>query len=122
MLAEALGLARLGGLARQLADTHPVAVGMARELPDDATAAAPPPARPSPSAPVPAPRQALLTAKEAEILRLLDKGLSNKSIARTLGISSETVKWHVKNLFAKLSAGTRRHAVDRARLLGLVAG
>ena len=31
-----------------------------------------------------------------------------------------TVKWHVKNLFLKLSAGTRKHAVDRARLLGLV--
>lgn len=40
--------------------------------------------------------------------------------ARTLDISGETVKWHLKNLFQKLSAGTLRHAVDRARLLGLV--
>jgi len=30
------------------------------------------------------------------------------------------VKWHLKNLFSKLNAGTRRHAVDRARLLGLI--
>jgi LuxR family maltose regulon positive regulatory protein len=124
MLAEALGLARLGGLVRQLADIHPLAVQMARELPADATAAPPPAvaAPPAPMPPAPTSRQGLLTAKEAEILLLLDKGLSNKSIARLLGISSETVKWHVKNLFAKLSAGTRRHAVDRARLLGLVAG
>ena len=41
-------------------------------------------------------------------------------IALTLGIGAETVKWHLKNLFSKLSAGTREHAVDRARLLGLL--
>ena len=46
--------------------------------------------------------------------------MSNKLIARTMGISDETVKWHLKNLFSKLSAGTRKHAVDRARLLGLL--
>jgi LuxR family maltose regulon positive regulatory protein len=37
-----------------------------------------------------------------------------------MNISDETVKWHLKNLFSKLSAGTRRHAVDRARMMGLV--
>lgn len=51
---------------------------------------------------------------------LLDEGMSNKLIARALEISDETVKWHLKNLFTKLSAGNRKHAVDRARLLGLV--
>jgi LuxR family maltose regulon positive regulatory protein len=66
------------------------------------------------------PRLGLLTAKEAEILALIEKGMPNKQIARTLDISSETVKWHLKNLYMKLSAGTRRHAVERARLLGLV--
>jgi LuxR family maltose regulon positive regulatory protein len=65
-------------------------------------------------------RGALLTAKEAEILALLDKGLSNKIIARTLGISNETAKWHVRNVTQKLSANTRKHAVDRARMLGLL--
>jgi LuxR family maltose regulon positive regulatory protein len=45
--------------------------------------------------------------------------MSNKLIARTLDISNETVKWHLKNLYLKLSAGTRKHAVDRARLLGI---
>ena len=66
------------------------------------------------------PASALLTPKEAEILGLLGRGMSNKRIALTLGIGAETVKWHLKNLFSKLSAGTREHAVDRARLLGLL--
>jgi LuxR family maltose regulon positive regulatory protein len=48
--------------------------------------------------------------------------MSNKLIARAMEISDETVKWHLRNLFAKLSAGTRKHAVGRARLLGLIAG
>jgi len=63
----------------------------------------------------------MLTPKEAEILRLLDVGLSNKQIAKTMDIGDETVKWHLKNLFSKLDAGSRRHAVDRARLMGLFA-
>jgi LuxR family maltose regulon positive regulatory protein len=46
----------------------------------------------------------------------------NKRIARAMEISEETVKWHVKNLFFKLDANTRQHAVRRARLLGLLAG
>ena len=46
--------------------------------------------------------------------------MSNKLIARTLDVSNETVKWHLKNVFLKLSAGSRKHAIDRARLLGIV--
>ncbi|HTD28117.1 MAG TPA: helix-turn-helix transcriptional regulator, partial [Xanthomonadaceae bacterium] len=61
-----------------------------------------------------------LTPKEAEVLGLLNNGMSNKLIARAMDISDETVKWHLKNLFLKLSAGTRKHAVDRARLHGLI--
>ena len=61
-----------------------------------------------------------LTPKEAEVLGLLDNGMSNKQIARAMDISDETVKWHLKNLFSKLSAGTRKHAVERSRLLGLI--
>ena len=67
------------------------------------------------------PLTGMLTPKEAEVLALLDSGMSNKLIARAMGVSDETVKWHLKNLFSKLSAGTRKHAVDRARLLGVLA-
>lgn len=128
-LGEVLSLASLGGNARLLAETHPLAVQMAVELHRNSTGLrivgrADQPAA-SPTATLPStdqmPRQpGLLTAKEAEILKLLQEGLSNKLIARHLDISAETVKWHLKNLFQKLSAGTRRHAVDRARVLGLV--
>jgi LuxR family maltose regulon positive regulatory protein len=62
----------------------------------------------------------LLTAKEEEILLLLGRNLSNKQVASALGISDETVKWHIKNLFVKLKACSRRHAVDRARMLGIL--
>ena len=56
------------------------------------------------------------------MIALLERDLSKKLIARALEISNETVKWHVSNLFTKLDAGTRQHAVGRARLLGLLAG
>jgi LuxR family maltose regulon positive regulatory protein len=64
----------------------------------------------------------VLTPKEREVLELLARNLSNKEIAQAIGIGEVTAKWHVKNLFAKLSAGTRKHAVRRAQLLGLLEG
>ena len=63
---------------------------------------------------------AFLTPKESEVLNLLASGLPNKRIASTMNLSSETIKWHMKKLFIKLNAGNRQHAVDRARLLGLI--
>ena len=60
------------------------------------------------------------TARELEILHALAQGRSNKEIARMLDVEPTTVKWHLKNLFAKLDALNRRHAVDRARLLGIL--
>jgi LuxR family maltose regulon positive regulatory protein len=35
-------------------------------------------------------------------------------------VGEETIKWHIKNLFAKLDAGTRKQVVQRARMLGLL--
>jgi LuxR family maltose regulon positive regulatory protein len=52
---------------------------------------------------------------------LLARNLSNKEIGLTMNIHEDTVKWHVKNLFAKLSAGTRKQVVSRARLMGILA-
>ena len=54
------------------------------------------------------------------MLLLLANGLPNKRIASSLGLSHETVKWHMKRLFAKLSASNRQHAVARGRLMGLL--
>ena len=62
-----------------------------------------------------------LTPKEREVLELLARNLSNKEIARAMQIGEETIKWHLKNLFNKLGAGTRKQVVRRAQLLGLLA-
>jgi len=64
----------------------------------------------------------LLTPKEARILALLSAGRANKEIARAMDLSDQTVKWYLKNVFRKLNAGGRKHAVERARLLGLIGG
>jgi len=61
-----------------------------------------------------------LTPKERSILVLLARNYSNKEIARSIAVSDETVKWHLKNLFNKLDAGSRKHAVTRARSLGFI--
>jgi LuxR family maltose regulon positive regulatory protein len=61
-----------------------------------------------------------LTTRERDILAMISQGLSNKHVARTLKISPETVKSHVKNIFLKLAVGTRAAAVSRAGALGML--
>ncbi|HEY6511848.1 MAG TPA: helix-turn-helix transcriptional regulator, partial [Burkholderiaceae bacterium] len=61
-----------------------------------------------------------LTPKEREVLELAARNLSNKEIGLAMQVGEETVKWHMKNLFAKLDAGTRKQVVQRARILGLL--
>ncbi len=63
---------------------------------------------------------ALLTPKETEVLQLLAGNLSNKKIAQALDVGDQTVKWHLKNMFHKLQAGTRQHLLARARMLGIL--
>jgi LuxR family maltose regulon positive regulatory protein len=70
----------------------------------------------------PAPAHAVdaLTARELEVLLLMAQGLTNQQISARAQISMTTVKWHVKNIFAKLGVGTRVGALVRARELKLV--
>jgi DNA-binding NarL/FixJ family response regulator len=56
----------------------------------------------------------LLTPREAQILDAIADGLTNKAIARRLGISLHTVKFHVESVFRKLGASTRTEAVAKA--------
>jgi LuxR family maltose regulon positive regulatory protein len=63
---------------------------------------------------------AALSPRERSILDFIGQGQSNKEIARVLGIAPETVKSHVKNMFAKLGVERRAQAVHRAQSLGLV--
>ena len=61
-----------------------------------------------------------LSSRERGIVELIAQGQSNKEIARTLGITPETVKSHVKSIFTKLEVDKRAQAVSRAQALGLV--
>jgi two-component system, NarL family, response regulator YdfI len=61
-----------------------------------------------------------LTAREVEVLELLAEGLPNKSIATRLGISDQTVKFHVASICGKLGATNRTQAVRLAVRRGLL--
>jgi DNA-binding NarL/FixJ family response regulator len=61
-----------------------------------------------------------LTPREIEVLEQLVEGLSNKTIASRLGISDQTVKFHVAAICGKLGAANRTDAVRRAIRRGLV--
>ncbi len=61
-----------------------------------------------------------LTARELEIVELMAGGLSNKSIARRLGISDQTVKFHVASICGKLGAANRTDASRQALRRGLI--
>jgi DNA-binding NarL/FixJ family response regulator len=60
-----------------------------------------------------------LTTREREILRYLERGLTNKQISTRLRIEVATVKNHVHNILEKLGAQTRGEAAAKARKLGL---
>jgi DNA-binding NarL/FixJ family response regulator len=62
----------------------------------------------------------LLTPREVEVLQAVANGLSNKEIARELGISLHTVKFHLESLMRKLGASSRTEAVTKALRLHLL--
>jgi DNA-binding NarL/FixJ family response regulator len=66
------------------------------------------------------PAELPLTSREAQVLRHIALGLSNKEIAKSLEISVETVKEHVQNVLRKIKAKDRTDAAVRAVKLGLI--
>jgi LuxR family transcriptional regulator, maltose regulon positive regulatory protein len=130
LLREATDLAAAMGLVRVFVDAHPTlgdwVAGLAGQGAQGARALgalvapvrAAPPREPTPLRAAPS---LALTPKEREVLELLARNLSNKEIGLAMQVGEETVKWHLKNLFAKLDAGTRKQLVQRARILGLLA-
>lgn len=60
------------------------------------------------------------TAREMELLALVEAGLSNQQLADRLSVSVSTVKWHLYNLYAKLGVSSRSAAVAKARALNLL--
>jgi DNA-binding NarL/FixJ family response regulator len=61
-----------------------------------------------------------LTTREIEVLELLAQGLPNKAIAARLGISDQTVKFHVASICGKLGAANRTDAARRALRRGVI--
>jgi LuxR family maltose regulon positive regulatory protein len=131
LLIEAMDLAKTYGLVRLFVDAHPALGDWAQRVAAEQSsggsglpaagvrplAAQMRSQRPQESRATPS---MALTPKEREVLELLSRNLSNKEIARAMQIGEETIKWHLKNLFGKLDAGTRKQVVRRAQLLGLL--
>ena len=123
-LRQTIGLAETLGLKRIAADTHPacveqLAADAAAPTPADLQAAVQPSVTPT-NTPAQVVDNALLTPKETEVLRLLAGNLTNKQIASAMGVGDQTIKWHLKNMFSKLQAGSRKHLIGRARMLGIL--
>ena len=55
----------------------------------------------------------LITVREQEVLQLLAKGLTYKEMALQLGVTSETVKKHLKNIYRKLEARNKIAALNK---------
>lgn len=114
VLSEAISLAQAAGMLRLLRDSRPErepAAPSTEERPEENLLQS--------SLDQTIRGQTLLTQKERQVLSLLSRNLSNKEIARAMDVGEQTVKWHLKNLFGKLNAAGRKHAVARARQLGL---
>ena len=62
-----------------------------------------------------------LTPRECQILERLASGQSNKELARSLAISPNTIKTHLARLYDKLEVRNRVEAIERARMLALIA-
>jgi len=104
-------LPRDATLAQIDAALRAVAVGLRVEIADE---------RPGFEAVDEAEQRILLTPRETEVLRSVSEGMANKEIARALGISLHTVKFHLESLMHKLGASSRTEAVTRAMRLKML--
>lgn len=85
-------------------------VGAVRQAVDRLNVGTPPP-----------PQEGALTQREVEILRLLADGKDVKSMAGSLGLSPNTVRAHLQNMYSKLDAHSQVEALAIARRRGLIA-
>ncbi len=132
-LQTAVRMAHHGGIVRRLADLGPPLAPLLHRLDVTGdllthvgailTAIEPPTREPSDTttaSPTAVPGEPALTAREADVLRLLATRYSNKEIARELIIAPATVKKHTVTLYDKLNVHGRREAVAKAHTLGYI--
>ncbi len=121
----AVGLAAPERLVRVFLDEGPAVARLARAAADslgtepgtDLSVALGSPPRPRGT---PRPSTAILTDRELSVLRFTPSRLTNAEIARECLMSVNTVKTHLKSIYAKLGVTSRAETVERARLLGLL--
>jgi len=124
-MARAIGLAAPEGLVRVFLEEGTPVVRMARSIAESVgtesasslalALGAPPRSRATTNQ-----STAILSEREASVLRFLPTRLSNAEIATECFMSVNTVKTHLKGIYAKLGATSRVQAVERAHLLGLL--
>ena len=68
------------------------------------------------------PKGLVLSERESDILQRIFERQGDKQIAAALGLTAHGVRYHLRNLFIKLGAGSRAEAVRRANELGLILG
>ncbi len=61
-----------------------------------------------------------LSERELEVLRLIAEGLTNQEVATRLYLSLHTVKVHARNIYGKLGAKSRTHAIAKGKALGIL--
>jgi LuxR family maltose regulon positive regulatory protein len=129
-LTHAIELAQPGGFIRLFVDLGPTMQTLLHELRDQGVAtyfvarilaafAEPQPVDPAATFGPPELIEPL-TRRELEVLDLLAQRLSNKEIAASLFIAPNTAKRHILNICQKLQVNTRRDAVTKAQILGLL--
>ena len=121
----AAGLAAPERLVRVFLDEGPAVTRLARAATESlgtesgtalsVALGSPPPSRAAPRQPA-----VILTDRELLVLRFLPSHLTNAEIARECLMSVNTVKAHLKNIYAKLGVSSRAETVERARLVGLL--
>ena len=116
-LTKDAGIAEIARAVEAAADGHSLLDATVQERLLAATGATKPP-HPAPATASP-PLPDDLTPREAEVLALIARGLSNTEIAEQLVVSVATVKTHVNHLFAKTGARDRAQAVHYAYTHGL---
>jgi LuxR family maltose regulon positive regulatory protein len=121
----AAGLAAPEHLVRVFLDEGPAVARLARAAAESlgtesGTALSVALGSPAPSRAAPRQPAVILTDRELLVLRFLPSHLTNAEIASECFMSVNTVKAHLKNVYAKLGVSTRAQTVERARLLGLL--
>ena len=108
--------AQMNGSMTVVAEFPTLAAARSASVPADAVVSAP-----ERDADIDAAVPEPLTSREIQVLELMAEGLPNKGIAARLGISDQTVKFHVASICGKLPARNRTDAVRRAIRRGLIA-